>query len=184
MHIQSLTVGWSGPHEQPRAFLRWSAESTAEERQLIGNHRVPNWVCEIHVRHCPIQHLLGPSVMRHVYDLIFRHLTQSRQKTRFIVVPTTFYRVLVMVLYKITWFLSNSTWNNAMVRLGYTYPRTKFMVMVPAHGHAGAPHDCDHALMVVIPTELSHVTLAIYENCLVEPQTWKLLYYEQNRRIR
>ena len=42
---------------------------------------------------------------------------------------------------------------------GQTYPRTKFMVMVPAHGHAGAPHDCDHALMVVIPTELSHVTL-------------------------
>jgi len=40
------------------------------------------------------------------------------------------------------------------------------MVMVPAHGHAGAPHDCDHALMVAIPTELSHVTLAIYEKPL------------------
>jgi len=52
-----------------------------------------------------------------------------------------------------------------MVRVGYTYLRTKFMVMVPAHGHHdGAYHDCDHALMVAIPTELSHVTLAIYEN--------------------
>jgi len=38
------------------------------------------------------------------------------------------------------------------------------MVMVPAHGHDGAYHDCDHALMAAIPTELSHVTLAIYEN--------------------
>ena len=40
------------------------------------------------------------------------------------------------------------------------------MVMVPVHGHDGAYHDCDHALMVAIPTELSHVTLAIYENPL------------------
>jgi len=42
------------------------------------------------------------------------------------------------------------------------------MVMVPAHGHDGAYHDCDHALMAAIPTELSHVTLAlaIYENPL------------------
>ena len=50
-----------------------------------------------------------------------------------------------------------------MVRFGYTYLRTKFMVMVPTHGHDGAHHDCDHALMVAIPTELSHVTLVIYE---------------------
>jgi len=34
------------------------------------------------------------------------------------------------------------------------------------NGHAGAPHDCDHALMVAIPTELSHVTLAIYKKPL------------------
>jgi len=47
-----------------------------------------------------------------------------------------------------------------MIRVGYTYLRTKFMVMVPAHDHDGAYHDCDRALMVVIPTELSHVTLA------------------------
>ena len=53
-----------------------------------------------------------------------------------------------------------------MFRVGYTYLRTKFMVMVPTHGHDGAHHDCDHALMVAIPTELSHVTLAIYENPL------------------
>jgi len=48
-----------------------------------------------------------------------------------------------------------------MVRFGYTYLRTKFMVMVPTHGHDGTHHDCDHALMVAIPTELSHVTLVI-----------------------
>jgi len=56
-----------------------------------------------------------------------------------------------------------------MVRVGYTYLRTKFMVVVPTHGHDtdSAHHDCDHALMVAIPTELSHVTLAIYENRLV-----------------
>jgi len=47
-----------------------------------------------------------------------------------------------------------------MVRGRYTYLGTKFMVIVPAHGHDGAYHDCDHALMVAIPTELSHVTLA------------------------
>ena len=75
-----------------------------------------------------------------------------------------------MVSYKITWFLFNNTRTNAMVRVGYTYLRTKFMVMVPTHGHDGAYHDCDHALMVslvAIPTELSHVTLAIYETRLV-----------------
>ena len=66
-----------------------------------------------------------------------------------------------MVSYKITWFLFNNTWNNAMFRVGYTYLRTKFMVMVPMHGHDGAHHDCDHALMAAIPTVLSHVTLAI-----------------------
>ena len=44
------------------------------------------------------------------------------------------------------------------------------MVMVLTHGHDGAYHDCDHALMVslvAIPTELSHVTLVIYETRLV-----------------
>ena len=51
-----------------------------------------------------------------------------------------------------------------MVRVGYTYLRTKFMVMVPTHGHDGAHHDCDHALMVEIPTELSHVTLCNLRN--------------------
>jgi len=40
------------------------------------------------------------------------------------------------------------------------------MVMVPVHGHDGAYHDCDHALMAAIPTELSHVTPTIYENPL------------------
>jgi len=62
-----------------------------------------------------------------------------------------------------------------MIRVGYTYLRTKFMVMVPTHGHGGAHHDCDHALMVAIPTELSHVTLAIYENRLVAT----LIYLQQ-----
>jgi len=80
-----------------------------------------------------------------------------------------------MVSYKITWFLFNNTWTNAMVRVGYTYLRTKFMVMVPTHGHDGAHHDCDHALMVAIPTELSHVTLAIYENRLIA----MLVYLQQ-----
>ena len=57
-----------------------------------------------------------------------------------------------------------------MFRVGYTYLRTKFMVMVPTRG---AHHDCDHALMVASPTELSHVTLAIYENRLVaRPYTY------------
>ena len=66
-----------------------------------------------------------------------------------------------MVSYKITWFLFNNTWNNSMVRVGYTYLKTKFMDMVPTYGHDGAHHDCDHALMVAIPTELTHVTPTI-----------------------
>jgi len=48
-----------------------------------------------------------------------------------------------------------------MVRVGYTYLKTKFMDMVPTYGHDGAHHDCDHALMVAIPTELTHVTPTI-----------------------
>jgi len=59
--------------------------------------------------------------------------------------------------------------------VGYTYLRTKFMVMVPMHGHEDAHHDCDHALMATIPTELSHVTLAIYEN----PPSRELVYSQQ-----
>jgi len=62
-----------------------------------------------------------------------------------------------------------------MVGVGYTYLRTKFMVVVPMHGHDGAYHDCDHALMAAIPTELSHVTFVIYGN----PLSRELVYLQQ-----
>ena len=71
-----------------------------------------------------------------------------------------------------------------MVRLEYTYPRAKFMVMVPAHGHASAPHDCDHALMVAIHTELSHVTLGIYEKPPSRASNLEaFILYKQNCKI-
>jgi len=41
-----------------------------------------------------------------------------------------------------------------MVRLGYTYPETEFVVMAPTYGHNGANYDCDNVLMVPIREQM------------------------------